>query len=208
MSEEEAFSHILICKNLEKAVEVLQERYAASRHIFFQNEKGEFLLEDATQVIKEAYIAESKIKYLILVAKGFRVEAQNALLKILEEPPRNIVFILVGSSKTVFLPTIRSRLLLQELASEKLVVHSGLRLKNLDLSDIYPFVKANMGLEKNALKEMIQSIVFEAITEHHLRFTQKELEHFEKLVYLAELNTRGQNLLTSLLLSIMLRKYR
>lgn len=204
MNEDEGvFSHILICKNMEKALEVLQERFVSSRHLFYQ--KDEFLLDDAKDVIKEAYIAESHKKYLIMMAKGYRVEAQNALLKILEEPPRNIIFILVSPAKTAFLPTIRSRLLCEELAYEVEKVKSGLRLKNLDLSDIYPFVQAHSGLDKNALKEMIQSIVFEAINEHRLHFTEKELEYFQKLVHLAELNTRAQNILTSLLLSIMQR---
>jgi DNA polymerase-3 subunit delta' len=54
----------------------------------------------------------------------------------------------------------------------------------------------------------VQAIVFEAINEHHLRFSEKELEHFQKLLHLVELNTRAQTILTSLLLSIMLRKYR
>lgn len=205
-SEEEVFSHILICKNLEKAFEFLQEKYAGTRHLFYQ--KDEFLIDDASHVVKEAYIAESEKKYLILIAKGYRVEAQNALLKILEEPPRNIVFVVVAPSKTAFLPTVRSRLLLQELPYEKVKVQSKLNLKNLDLSDIYPFIQANLGLEKSALKELIQSIVFEAINEHHLTFTALELDHFQKLVHLADLNARAQNLLTSLLLTIMQRKRR
>lgn len=206
MSDVEVSSHILICKNLEKALEFLQEKYVGKRHLFYQ--KDEFLIDDATQVVKEAYIAESEKKYLILMAKGYRIEAQNALLKILEEPPRNIIFILVAPSKTAFLPTVRSRLLLQELPYEKEKIHSNLNLKNLDLSDIYPFIQANVGLDKSALKEMIQAIVFEAINEYHLTFTALELEHFQKLVHLAELNTRAQNLLISLLLTIMQRKRR
>ena len=91
-TDEEVFSHILICKNMEKAKAHLEEKYASSRHLLY--EKDEFLLDDAKELVKEAYIAESKHKYLIVCAKGYRIEAQNALLKILEEPPRNIVFIL------------------------------------------------------------------------------------------------------------------
>ena len=117
MSDEGILSHILICKNVEKAKESLQEEYAKERHLFFI--KDEFLIDDAKEVIKEAYIAESANKYLILIAKGYRVEAQNALLKILEEPPRHIVFIVVAPSKTAFLPTIRSRLLQKELVVEQ-----------------------------------------------------------------------------------------
>jgi len=205
-SDEGVFSHILICKNVEKAKESLQEEYAKERHLFFI--KDEFLIDDAKEVIKEAYIAESANKYLILIAKGYRIEAQNALLKILEEPPRHIVFIVVAPSKTAFLPTIRSRLLQKELVVEQEVMHSGLNLSKLDLGDIYPFIQKHQSAEKGFLKELVQSIVYEAIHEHHLRFSEKELEHFQKLLYLVELNTRAQTILTSLLLSIMQRKYR
>ena len=206
MSDEGVLSHILICKNVEKAKENLEENYAKERHLFFF--KDEFLMDDAKEVIKEAYIAEATTKYLILGAKSYRIEAQNALLKILEEPPRNIVFIVVAPSKTALLPTIRSRLLLKELSVEQEKIHSGLNLKKLDLSDIYPFVQQHQNVEKLLLKELVQAIVCEAIHEHHLRFSEAELEHFQKLVHLAELNSRAQNVLISLLLSIMNRKHR
>ena len=42
-------------------------------------------------------------------ADYFNVEGANALLKTLEEPPKNTVIILVGTSATKQLPTIRSR---------------------------------------------------------------------------------------------------
>lgn len=205
-NDEEVFSHILICKNVEKAKESLHETYAKERHLFYVKE--EFLIDDAKEVIKEAYIAEAENKYLILVAKGYRVEAQNALLKILEEPPRHIVFIVVAPSKTALLPTIRSRLLQKELVIEHEMIPSGLNLAKLDLGDMYPFIQKNQSMEKGLLKELVQTIVYEAIHEHHLRFSEKELEHFSKLLHLVELNSRPQTILTSLLLSIMLRKYR
>ena len=206
MSDEPVLSHILICKNVEKAKEFLEEKYANERHLFFS--KDEFLLDDAKDVIKEAYIAESTNKYLVLIAKGYRVEAQNALLKILEEPPRHIVFIVVAPSKTALLPTIRSRLLLEELLIEKEKIHSGLNLKKLDLADIYPFVQQFQNIDKGALKELVQAIVYEAIHEHHVHFSDKELEYFQKLLHLVELNTRAQTILISLLMTIMLRKHR
>ncbi len=46
---------------------------------------------------------------LILNAENLTLEAQNALLKVLEEPPEHTVFLLVSSSPTAVLPTIRSR---------------------------------------------------------------------------------------------------
>ena len=205
-SEEEVFSHILISKNVEKAKAHLEEMYTKARHLFFL--KDEFLLEDAKEVIKEAYIAEATHKYLILVAKSYRIEAQNALLKILEEPPRHIIFIVVAPSKTALLPTIRSRLVQKELVAECEVVHSGLDLKRLDLGDIYSFVQKHQSCEKGALKELVQAIIYEALHEHHLRFSESELEGFQKLVHLVELNSKAQTILSTLLLTIMLRKHR
>lgn len=202
----EGFSYIFLCKNMEKAKSHLEEKYARKRHLFY--EKDEFLLEDAKELIKEAYIAEAQPKYLIVLAKGYRVEAQNALLKLLEEPPRNIVFILQAPAKTAFLPTIRSRLLAQELEVEFVRASSELHLKTLDIAQMYAFFQKHQGLDKNGLKEMVQAIVCEAIDTYHLHFSEKELDYFQKLTHLCELNARPQNVLIALLLAILQRKHR
>ena len=46
---------------------------------------------------------------IIADADCMNVQAQNALLKILEEPPSYMVFILTAQSRTAFLPTVQSR---------------------------------------------------------------------------------------------------
>lgn len=198
-------SHILVCQDLQKAKEYILETYTNQRVLFYFPEK-EFSLEDAKEVVKEAYIAESNRKFLVLGASSYNIYSQNSLLKILEEPPKNIVFILIATSKTGFLPTIRSRLTLKELKFEKERKSSGLKLDKLDVNDIYHFVKENSRLDKVELKEMIQAIVHEAINEYKLSFSEKELTYFGNLIELAELNSRPNNLLISLLLSIQGRK--
>jgi DNA polymerase III delta prime subunit len=51
-----------------------------------------------------------KVKAVIIMAhEGITLEAQNALLKILEEPPANTILIIVVSKKEIVLPTILSR---------------------------------------------------------------------------------------------------
>lgn len=183
----------------------LEEKYFGALHQIF--EKEEFLLEDAKGLIKEAYIAEATLKYLIIMAKSYRIEAQNALLKILEEPPRNIVFIVVAPTKTALLPTVRSRMVIHDLNSAYEMPKSGLDLKKLELGHIYTFVQAHQNMDKNALKEMVQSIVCEAISVYHLRFSEHELSYFQKLVHLSELNSRPQTILIALLVTILQRKH-
>ena len=202
----EPLSHILVCSDIDKAYEHVQEEYSEFRICPFLKEKDDFLLEDAKKVVKEAYIAEMKPKILVLGAKGYRVETQNSLLKILEEPPKNIVFILIAPTKTVFLPTIRSRMGLKELKIEKQIVPSGLNLKNLCEKDIYEFVKENSRISRIELKETIQRIVSEAVLEHGILFTEQELTHFSNILELAQLNSRPQNMLFTLLITIMKRK--
>ncbi len=49
-------------------------------------------------------------KVFVIYARGITKEAQNALLKVLEEPPENTQFFLVVPSLEILLPTLRSRL--------------------------------------------------------------------------------------------------
>jgi len=201
-------SYILVCKSLQKAYDTLLEQYCDENCKFFtkhgEKNSEDFLLEDAKNVVKEAYIAEKKKKIIILIAKNYNIYAQNSLLKILEEPPRNIIFILVSETKNVFLPTIRSRLLVKELKYEEEKIEIDLDLRRLELSDIYDFVQKNSRIKKNELKDLIQNIVSDAILKYKLDFKTKELEHFEKLLQLSDLNSRATNILTSLLLTIFL----
>lgn len=76
----------------------------------------------------DAYIrpneAERKI-YIIDHAETMRAEAQNALLKIFEEPPAYAVIILLTASISAILPTLRSRavtLSVRPLSTEETVV--------------------------------------------------------------------------------------
>lgn len=206
MKTSDLSSHIFICSDIQKAYEHVVENYAGMRICPFFPQKDEFLLENAKEAVKEAYIAEQQTKVIVLAAKSFRIEAQNSLLKILEEPPRNIVFILIASAKSVFLPTIRSRIPIKELSAEKSIKSSGLDFKHLYEKEIYEFVQSNSRLSKIELKEMVQTIVYEAIHDFGINFKESELAHFGRLLELAELNGRPQNILFALLLTIMKAK--
>ncbi len=61
--------------------------------------------------------------FIIKEAHLMNEAAQNALLKVLEEPPKNVVFILVASSRTLLLETVISRCTL--LSSEKTETDCG-----------------------------------------------------------------------------------
>ena len=58
--------------------------------------------------------------FIIRDAHRMNPQAQNALLKVLEEPPKNVVFILLAPSKTMLLDTIISRCVLISLSESTL----------------------------------------------------------------------------------------
>ncbi len=64
-----------------------------------------------TEAFVKAHSAANKI-FIIEEAHRMNEQAQNALLKVLEEPPKNVIFILLVPSKTVLLDTIISRCVL------------------------------------------------------------------------------------------------
>jgi DNA polymerase-3 subunit delta' len=163
---------------------------------------GEFKVELAKEVIREAYIAEEYPKYLILCAFSYNIIVQNSLLKLLEEPPRNIIFIIIVKSKTALLPTIRSRLNITHLQSQKEPYELGLNLKNLSLNDIFLFLKKHKNSSKDEVKEIIQALLKELIILDNIRLRSSELEMFDKSIELSQLNSRPQNILSFLLLTI------
>ena len=55
--------------------------------------------------------------YILLSAENMTVQAQNALLKILEEPPAQAMFLLTAENRTMLLPTILSRVQVLRLES-------------------------------------------------------------------------------------------
>jgi hypothetical protein len=66
----------------------------------------------AREIIKDAGIMpnEARIKtYIIDNAEDMNIQAQNAMLKLLEEPPRGVCVILCVSNPSALLPTVLSR---------------------------------------------------------------------------------------------------
>ncbi len=167
--------------------------------------KDEFLTEDAKNITKEAYIKENETKYIVISAYSFNIYAQNSLLKILEESPDNVVFIIISNSKSNFLPTVRSRLKMINISKKTAKEPIAINLSKMSLNDIFLFIKNHKRLSKNELKNLIQDILYEAIHRYGIDLNENEITLFEKALQLADLNTRADFLLSSTLLTIFNR---
>ncbi|NLC28626.1 MAG: DNA polymerase III subunit delta' [Campylobacteraceae bacterium] len=192
-------SYIALVSDLDFFAKKLETDYPNGKaKLFF---KEDFLVEDAKAAIKEAYIAESTPKIIALGAKSYNIYAQNTLLKIVEEPPKNIVFILASLSKTAFLPTVRSRLQIKDFRETLTKEPSGLNFYKLDLEDIYRFIEARKHMSRQELKALVQTLSFEAL-EAGVKVATKDLELFATLVRLADLNSKSHYILLTQLLAL------
>lgn len=192
---------ILITANMEERAREIEESRHPLRCITFM--RDDFKIEDAKEVIAEAYRSEENTKTLILGAKSFTVPAQNALLKILEEPPRNIAFILLAPNKSTFLPTVRSRLSLKQEHQKTTYEPLPITLKNLDLSGLFAFVKEHDRFKKHEAKALVEQLMHQAIHIEKLSLTTAQLEGFEKALRLIELNSRLQSVLVMVLMNFL-----
>jgi len=195
-------STILIVNDINQTLNDLLPFYSShSIRVIKNEEKDDFLLIQATQAIKEAYIASNENKYIFLCGSTFRNEAQNSLLKVLEEPPRNVVFIILTNSKSSILPTIYSRIPFKYLKTSSPKNEISLNLSKLDLKDIYLFLKENQKISKNDAKDVVESILLK-VNKEKLKLSKKQLDLFSQSLKLLDLNSRPINILTTLLLSL------
>lgn len=69
-------------------------------------------VDDVRDMRSQAYLSSNESDKKIFILENtdkFNVQSQNALLKLLEEPPKGVVFILSAPSKSSVLPTVLSR---------------------------------------------------------------------------------------------------
>ncbi len=84
-----------------------------------KGDKG-LVVDDINEIVSDCFIKPVESEYKIYILKNFdecTVQAQNKILKTLEEPPKNVVFILTTTNIGLVLPTIASRAKKVEIAT-------------------------------------------------------------------------------------------
>ena len=201
-------STLLIVNDVEATAKEIQATLPKHSARVIRNEeegKVDFLIAHARLALKEAYIASENRKYILLCGNVFTVEAQNALLKALEEPPKNIIFILITNGKSGILKTVFSRLPHKYLKTKKIYQAPSINLAKIELKELYDFLKLNQRIGKAEAKELIESLLVSA-SQQKIPLSKKELEVFGTAMKLCELNSRPINILTTLLLTLMRKR--
>jgi len=197
-------SQIIVTNDINEECKKVESALYPTRVVTFL--RDDFKLEDAKAVVAEAYISEESRKYILFGAKKFLIEAQNSLLKILEEPPSNIVFIILTTSKSALLPTILSRLALTHREDKKEYISFDIQIAKLDIAQLFSFVKEYESLKSHDAKDLLQSLMYHIVHKERLVLQSEQLEAFDKAFRLVSLNARFQTILVMVLMTFIRSK--
>lgn len=196
-------SHIFIVNSIDEGVEELRSKLVGFDFRLFSC--VEFKIDDAKEAAREAYITSDRPKAIVLAAHTFNIPSQNSLLKLLEEPPSNISFFIVTTSKSALLPTVRSRL---PVVNQKLhldIPPFKIDVKKMELKDIFNYAKESREFGKEeAIKEI--EALFEATLKSGIALKEDEMLSFERACKAIYLNERIENIFIYLLLKILRRR--
>ena len=202
------FAMALQCekKDIDPCQECRSCKKAMSRNhpdiIYITHEKPNSIgIEDIrTQLIEDVmikpYCSSYKI-YIVDEAEKLTLQAQNALLKTIEEPPAYAVIMLLTSNMEAFLPTITSRCVKLNLRPVQESMVKDYLMEKMNLPDYQAqmdaaFSQGNIG----KAKQMAESDDFNLMTEQALRILKKskELELYEMVEMIKELSAEKQNI--------------
>lgn len=114
--------------------------------INYSSEKSSFGVDDVRDIIEEVYKKPfEKDKKVIIIYEGNKltIQAQNALLKTIEEPPKGVYIIILCESLELILDTIKSRCEIY-------------KLKPLTKSELYEYIKIKkFNYDENEIKSAI-----------------------------------------------------
>lgn len=133
--------------------------------------KIEQIREFQSKVTEKPIISNKKV-YIINDSDKMTTEAQNCLLKTLEEPPEFVTIILIGSNENAFLSTIKSRCMI-------------LHFNKIQDDEIKRFLEENYQNKVNSkiMLDAFQGSIGKAL---QIQDKQEEYEKIEKIIYSLE----------------------
>ena len=168
------FAKILLCENAEE-VEPCDSciKFQSNNHPDFEiiESDGKSVkieqIRNLQEGISQKPIVSKRKIYIIDDSDKMTKEAQNALLKTLEEPPEYAIIILVASNESKLLATIKSRCMkiaFQPLGKEEMKTYlrkAGIEEKNANLLNLYngSIGKAIRLQEKREIYEQIENVI-------------------------------------------------
>ncbi len=146
-----------LCQKLISEIEILYKVDHNNNPDFIFREYQNIGIDDTKEIKKihdTAPVVDPYKKIFILSFDNITIEAQNALLKLLEEPNDYAVFFLITRSKDILIPTIKSRL--HYIATEN--------IENIYVKDAEIFMINTLNKNLEYIKKLVDDIAKEKKT--------------------------------------------
>ena len=143
-----------------------------------ENQQAQIFVKESDEIIRKLSLKSSQGGYKVMIIwlpEKMNVECSNKLLKLLEEPPTQTIFILISEEPDMLLPTIQSRV-------QRFNIHA------IDKEKIAETLCLNYGLQPNDAKDIAhrsQGNFLKALETIHLN--EDNLFYFEEFVSLMRL---------------------
>ena len=148
------------------------------KEIGAENQQAQIYVKESDEIIRKLNLKSSQGGYKVMIMwlpEKMNVECSNKLLKLLEEPPTQTIFILISEEPDMLLPTIQSRV-------QRFNIHA------IDKEKIAETLCLNYGLEPNDAKNIAhrcQGNFLKALETIHLN--EDNQFYFEEFVSLMRL---------------------
>ncbi len=187
---------VVLTDRFDETVEDYRARWSEAD--FFRIDADDFLVEHAQEAVRKAYLTGERERVVVLSARFFTPIAQNKLLKILEEPPPRTHFLLLTPSKSGLLPTIRSRLPIENRLLTGDTAGSGVDLKRFDLAAAFEWLQSNRRIDAKSASKMVQALGREVMASGLYENDEELLKCLEDSVRLLDMGSPPPFVLTRL----------
>lgn len=210
------------CGSCNSCIKIANECHPDIKFLSLDKDSKSIKIDKIRYIRQDAYILPNEGShkvYIIKSAEYLTSQAQNAFIKILEEPPEKVIFILLCESTNNLLDTVLSRCVifrdgsLSDISNHKSEINNlSKEIVNLSIQgnkiEIMKIL-ANISTERLYLNELLNYIIRNFIDFVKLEKSKidisKIIKKIDSLKYISEANDKNVNLnlLTSYLLAIL-----
>lgn len=174
------------------------DKLSANNHIQNQFEFKLVGVEDVANLKKTIkYEFAEKTAIVIKDLDKASIEAQNALLKTLEEPPKNIFIIILVNDENIILDTIRSRMVIIEQKISKLDTQVANDFRQMKLEEQFMYISKFKG-EREKAANFLESLLVLYHQEKNFEIENQILITLKRLKSNTNLSLQLTNLLVTM----------
>lgn len=182
---------IIITKNQENIINYYKNHFNGDVIVY---EGDELIIDLSREIINKSYFSSEKQRVFLIAFKSYKIEAQNALLKVFEESPSGVCFVIVSPSKNILLATICSRFIIEKYQEKEKDFMFKFSLDGFNHTKFYDFLNIYADLDKEEMLSLLKTIG----KKYSKNLNSDDLKELFTCFELVKLNTKNELVLSRL----------